>query len=326
MSSIADTASVLGPFALEEVQAAVRALRAGQFKNARPTWRPQDGTRTEPVLLGVDDARATQAAPAPREVRGGSPEWTPAPGERVLAVIGSTGSCGASTVALAVALAAQIPARVLECCSASASGLAAASIAELGLHRSGWRHGRRDQVLIERASGVFAGVDEVPSPTEFSTAAQDGDNAVITVLDIGWEIGQLMATDCWVRDAVARADQVLVVAPATMPGIRRLEGTLELLAEHVAASPDQTCVAVLGPRRKKWPRGLQHAGGPHARRALGNGALVEIPEDRELAISGLDSRPLPRQLLSAASRVHDHVVLVDHQDEHRGEHRQIEGT
>lgn len=296
------------PFALNEVQAAVRALQTGEFRDARPTARltadptARTGTEKPPTQTGRTHHRGADAT-----------SWTPHAGERVIAVIGSSGSSGASTVALAVGLSAEVPVRVIECCSASASGLAAATTAELGLHPSGWRQGRREQVLIERASEVLAGVDEVPAPAPFDPGAEHPTR--LTVLDIGWEVGQLTTTDTWVTDAVASADQVLLVTTATVPGMRRLEGALELLAEHADQTTqagwsvtDRTWVAVLGPRRKKWPRGVEHAGGPHTRRALNSGRVVEIPEDRGLSIHGLDSRPVPRSLLAAAAAAHPHAA------------------
>lgn len=308
------------PFALDEVQAAVRALQAGEFRQARPPGYPAEPA-THPDRIGSDRGQRGFEASS----------WTPEAGERVIAVIGSAGSTGASTVALAIALSADVPARVVECCSASASGLAAASTAELGLHPSGWRQGKRDQVLIERASEVLAGVDEVPAPTPAEHPTQ------LTVLDIGWEIGQLVATDSWVTDALAAADQIVVVTTATIPGMRRLDGTLELLGTQAppqsqrdprahaegTALTDRTWVAVLGPRRKKWPRGIERAaGGPAARRVLAGDRLVEIPEDRALAVHGLDSRPVPPPLLTAAARLHpapgpdqqpaDHDLDLDH--------------
>ncbi len=287
------------PYALEEVQAAVRALQAGEFRDARPTTRPSDPD------AHTAQPRTARRAPAQSE----SADWTPRAGERVLAVIGTSGSSGASTVALAVALSAQQPARVVECCSASASGLAAATTAELGLHPAGWRQGRREQVLIERVCEVLAGVDEVPSPTPAEHTTQ------LTVLDVGWEVGQLTTTDSWVSDAVARADQVLLVSTATVPGMRRLEGALELLVNHAGADvTERTWVAVVGPRRKKWPRGVEGAGGPHARRALNSERVVEIPEDRGLSIHGLDSRPVPPALLTAAAHAH---TAGPHADAHR---------
>jgi hypothetical protein len=208
-----------------------------------------------------------------------------------------------------VALSAEVPARVVECCSASASGLAAATTAELGLHPSGWRQGRREQVLIERVSELLAAVDEVPAPAPFDAETHHATR--LTVLDVGWEVGQVTTTESWIGDAVANADQVLVVSTATVPGMRRLEGALELLDIHAGdGAADRTWVAVLGPRRKKWPRGVEHAGGPHTRRALNSGRVVEIPQDRGLSIHGLDSRPVPPVLLAAAA----HTQAADRDD------------
>lgn len=307
----ADTGSPARPFALEEVQAAVRALQAGEFRDARPTTRPttrSTGSGAHPADPRAAGRAAARTGGGDRHRAADAVDWTLEPGERVVAVIGTSGSSGASTVALAVALSAEVPARVVECCSASASGLAAATDAELGLHPAGWRQGRREQVLIERVCEVLAGVDEVPSPIPAEHTTQ------LTVLDVGWEVGQLTTTDSWVSDAVASADQVLLVSTATVPGMRRLEGALELLVNHAGAHvTDRTWVAVVGPRRKKWPRGVEHAGGPHTRRALNGGRLVEIPEDRGLSIHGLDSRPVPPALLAAAAHAHAaHAHAVDH--------------
>jgi len=223
--------------------------------------------------------------------------WTPAPGEQVLPVLGCAGSAGTTTVALAVALAAGIPARVVECSSVTASGLAAASNAELGLHDSGWRQGKRDQVLLERASDVLVRVDEVPMPAPASDADPSQLDGGLTVLDIGWELGQLLATPSWLNETVRAAPTVIAVTPATVPGLRRLEGALELLgADHVIA-------AVIGPRFKKWPKGVAHSAGLNTRRLLERERFVEIPEDRALAVSGLDSTPLPAHLLAASAHL-----------------------
>ncbi|GAA0978911.1 hypothetical protein ENKNEFLB_01674 [Nocardioides aquaticus] len=302
----AGTGSPARPFALEEVQAAVRALRAGEFRDARPTTR-RTGPGAHPEEPRTAGRAAARTGGGDRHRAADAADWTPQAGERVLAVIGTSGSSGASTVALAVALSAELPARVIECCSASASGLAAATTAELGLHPAGWRLGRREQVLIERVCEVLAGVDEVPTPTPAEHTTQ------LTVLDVGWEVGQLTTTDSWVSDAVASADQVLLVSTSTVPGMRRLEGALELLVNHAGVHiTDRTWVAVVGPRRKKWTRGVEHAGGPHARRALNSGRLVEIPEDRGLSIHGLDSRPVPQALLAAVAHAHAVEQDADH--------------
>ena len=260
------------PVGVDELKRAWNAVSAGEF-------------RTGPGAGKGPRGRGTAAAD----------NWTPAAGEHTIAVIGCAGSVGASTVALAAGLAAASPVRVVECCSVTASGLAAASTAELGLHPTDWRQGKRDHVLLERASEVLAGVDEVPLPTDAEHDTQ------LTILDIGWEAGQLLATDCWLAEAVRAADQVVLVTTATVPGMRRAGVAMDLLAGYW--QPEQITLAVRGPRRKKWPRGLEHAGGPAVRRALVADRCVEVPEDRELAVNGLDSRPVPAPLISAARQL-----------------------
>ena len=49
-----------------------------------------------------------------------------------------------------------------------------------------------------------------------------------------------------------------------------------------ARHPDleRVVVAVRGPRRRKWGRGVEYAAGPLLQRVLAAGALVEIPECR----------------------------------------------
>jgi len=216
-------------------------------------------------------------------------EWEPGPGERVLPVIGCVGSCGASTISLALAGAAAFPARVVECSSVTVSGLVAASTAELGLHESGWTRGTRDGVLLERASNVLVSVEEVPTPSIPDRII------ALTVLDVGWEIGQVLTTPAWLGEQVRGADLVILVTTATVPGLRRLEGALELLAGT------STCAAVIGPKRKKWPRPVGYSAGPLTRALEAAGRLVAVPQDRALAIAGLDATPLPTPLLAAAA-------------------------
>jgi hypothetical protein len=216
-------------------------------------------------------------------------QWEPGQGEQVLPVIGCAGSCGASTISLALAGAAAMPARVVECSSVTASGLAAASTAELGLHESGWTRGTRDGVLLERASNVLVSIQEVPTPS-----VPDRPIAM-TVLDIGWEIGQVLTTPAWLGEQVRSADLVVLVTTATVPGLRRLESALDLLAGT------STCAAVLGPKPKKWPRPVGYSAGPRTRAHAAAGRLIDVPENRALTIAGLDATPLPASLLAAAA-------------------------
>ena len=215
--------------------------------------------------------------------------WEPGPAERVLPVIGCAGSCGATTISLALAGAAAMPARVVECSSVTASGLAAASTAELGLHESGWTRGTRDGILLERASNVLVSVQEVPTPSVPDR------NIALTVLDVGWEIGQVLATPGWLGGQVRGADLVVLATTATVPGLRHLESALDLLAGT------STCAAVIGPKPKKWPRPVGYSAGPRTRALEAAGRLVDVPADRALAITGLDATPLPASLLHAAA-------------------------
>jgi len=207
--------------------------------------------------------------------------------EDVLPVIGCVGQAGASTLALAIATVAS-PARVLECCTATASGLGAAATAELGTTDHAWTVGRRERVWIGRATQVLLGVDEVPVPDDPAV------EVALSVLDIGWEVAHVMASDSWVRDQILDAPAVIAVTTPTIPGLRRLETTLSLL------QASRTQVGVLGAPRRRWPRQLVAAMGPLTAAADAGGRLVTIPPDRQLAVRGLDSAPLPTSLLKAA--------------------------
>jgi hypothetical protein len=255
---------------VDELKRAWSAVQAGRFRTGNRVTRELRELR--------------EPAPPPAGKR-----WEPGPGERVLPVIGCAGSCGASTISLALADAAPLAARVVECSSVTASGLAAASTAELGLHESGWTRGTRDGVLLERASNVLVSVEEVPTPSVPDRII------ALTVLDVGWEIGQVLTTPAWLGEQVRSADLVILVTTATVPGLRRLEGALELLAGT------STCAAVIGPKRKKWPRPVGYSAGPLTRALEASGRLVDVPEDRALAIAGLDATPLPTPLLAAAA-------------------------
>jgi hypothetical protein len=266
---------------VDELKRAWQAVQAGDF---RRTPRPASNAVSRP-------ANRARLVDEPAE------SWTPAPGERVVPVLGAAGSVGTSTVALSLALAAEVPARVVECCSATASGLAAASTAELGLNAAGWRQGRRDRVLLERATGLLTSAEELPEPTP----AEDEDH--LTILDVGWDAAHLATATGWLTAAVRAAPVIVVVTAATVPGFRRLEAALELLEVHTAPAVSQVALAVVGPRRKKWPRGVEHSGGPAVRHMLTTERVVEIPHDRALAMTGLDSRPLPEPLIAAAARL-----------------------
>ena len=292
---------------VEELQRAWAAVQAGDFRPrpAPQTPTPSQLSRTPRTADNPATSRPDHSADHPAHhpahhsvgfdgghpARYGPPLWAPAARERVLPVLGCTGSTGTTTVALAVALAADMPARVVECTSVTTSGLAAASHTELGLNHQGWRQGRRDRVLLERADAALLNPCEVPTPGPAPTA--DAEES-LTVLDGGWDLGQLLAAQCWLHETIRTAPAVIVVAPATVPGLRRLEAALELLGT------DRTLAALLGPRPRKWPTAVTHSAGPRTRQLLEQGRFTAIPRDQRLAVTGLDSTPLPPPLLVAA--------------------------
>ena len=117
----------------------------------------------------------------------------------------------------------------------------------------------------------------------------------MTVVDVAWELGQVLATQSWVADLLRQSPLVVVTATATIPGLRRLEAALAMLAHT-------PCVAaVLGPRRKKWARAVAHSAGPLTTALIRAERLVEVPTDARLSARGLDSAPLPDALLHAAT-------------------------
>ena len=205
---------------------------------------------------------------------------------------------GATTFALALASAANSGARVVECSSATSSGLAAASTAELGVHPSGWAQGTRGEVLLQRTSVALASVHDVPLPPA-------AEKTTLTVLDVGWELGHVLNTPTsWVAAQVRQAAAVVVVTCATVPGLRHLECAL--------ASLDGTApvVAVVGPPRKRWPKAVRHSAGALTRAADSAGRLLVVPHDRRLAVAGLDSTPLPTAVLEAAATALERVDLI----------------
>lgn len=109
---------------LGELQRGWQAVQSGRF---RCTARAEAAARTR------DHAAPTS---------GSASEWYPAEG--VIPVLGAGGGVGTTILTLALASVSTAPARVVECCSAAASGLAAASTAELGATDSGWRRGLRE--------------------------------------------------------------------------------------------------------------------------------------------------------------------------------------
>lgn len=262
---------------VDELKRAWAAVQAGDFRaNTKARAR-----------TGADLYRAGVATTDP---------WQPGATEVVLPVLGCGGATGATTLAVAIATAVGGTARVVGCASVTSSGLAAASTAELGSYESAWLRGTRDQVLLERVTDVLTTADEIPYPSIPDRPVD------LTVLDIGWELGQVLTTPGWIGALVRGAGQLVLTTTATVPGMRRLEGALDLL------DGTRACAAVLGPRRKKWPKSVEHTAGRAARELDHDGLLFEIPQDAALAVDGLTGAALPKPLLCAAHHLVQHLL------------------
>jgi hypothetical protein len=286
---------------VEELQRGWAAIQAGCF-------RP--GRRIPAGAFDLGNSAALTAAPGDGEA------WAPA--EPVVTVVGCAGSSGASTLALAIALAAPSQGRgqrvrVVECAPAIASGLAGASSAELGpAADTGWQRGtRREQfeqtvseVVLERATQTWS------TPLEVALPADPVGSLALTVLDVSWPTRQLLAgADCWLRQHLETTTCLVAVTRATVPGILALEGSLEILARHHQQPGAVTTVAaVLGPRGRRWPKPVAHAAGPLTRALAAAGLLIDVPVDPGLAVAGVGSAPLPRPVLASGAAV---ARLVD---------------
>ena len=258
-----NTATWQRPVSVAELRRAWHAVQDGQFRGRPATLR----TKAEPRASGDPDAT-----------------WTPATGEDVHLVLGCAGQVGASTVALAMAGAVDGPARLVECASLPMSGLVMASDAELGLHPSGWLRGTRGDLAVQRRSD-HGGDHRVPAPME-------ADAPGATVLDAGM-VWPLTRGAGWLATAAQSATHLVVVGRMSVPGLRRLEGCVDLLGVG------RVVAAVVGPARRGWPRSVACTAGPLTRQLLESGRLVCVPEDWRLRMSGITSEDLPRPVLAA---------------------------
>lgn len=221
-----------------------------------------------------------------------SQRWKPA--EPVIAVAGASGRVGASTVALALATAADMPARVVECCSMHLTGFASATTAELGEDDAGWRRGNRGPVVIERASTSFDHPGQLPVPSPTPSA--------LTIVDIGWDLTQIRRADTWLGPVLDEAPLVLATV-ATVPGMRAFDTALRA-ADH----PDAVWCAVVGPPYKKWPRSVRLARTPVIDAVNDRGRLLAIPTINTIAIDGITAQALPDALVSACRPILDQMV------------------
>lgn len=230
--------------------------------------------------MRTDQPRA-QAPAAPAQVR-----WSPVSGERAVLVCGCGGSFGTTTVALALATVAG-RARVVETCGGTASGLAYAASAELGVIDRGWLRGSRDGVLVERRSDAASWPERLPTPAH--------SDAQLTVVDCSWDIATVLTSAGWLGDLARTVESVVLVARATIPGLRALEASAALVGG------DRAIAVTVGANR--WPPPVEQSAGAVVRRLRDEGRIVLVPEVRALAISGLTPDPLPVAITRSAEHL-----------------------
>jgi hypothetical protein len=263
-----------------EIQQAFRALRACE---------PSEVVR----LLDPDQAGATGGASA-AATRMGPPtatepsaqradvSWTRHGGglpERWVGVVAAHAGAGASAVALAIADAAAAVGRIthlIETAHPGRSGLVAAARAELGVDPGGgWRRGSRGLVTVHRRAD-----NEIPTGWPALPGSEDG----LVVVDLG-----LPSPDCVAR-LVAGDGRTVVVYRPTVPGARLAEKLLNSIPGWVTA-------ASVGPGR--WPAEVAAGLGPRLRALRASSALVTVPADRRLEVTGLTSSALPKPVAAA---------------------------
>lgn len=269
----------------------VRAARAAAVPSPHPV----------PVGELIDAWWAVQrgefrrgATPRPQVPQIDASSWRPAPGEVPILVIGCGGSVGASTIALLLALAAP-RSRVVECAPRASSGLAGASTAELGDAHAGWLGGTRGEVRIQRRGDDCESPDALPAPVE-------GVAGGVTVVDCWWEPRQTLTSPGWLGNLARECERVVLVARATVPGMRRLESSLTVLR------PDRCWPVVTGASARRLPRPVGHAMGPQTRQLVRSGRLFCLPDNPVLALSGITTAPLPRSYGPTAARLLEGIL------------------
>jgi hypothetical protein len=262
------TAAAVRGISVEELQAAMTAARDGAF------------------------AAGSGAASTRRLVPADVCDWRPS--GPVVAVLAAHAGAGASTVAVALAdaLASTGAAtRLLDLADPARSCLAAATNAELGVDDSGWHRGRRSRVIIDRLAHTVATAHDIPGPR----VSQDEREWL--VLDLGCPIGELHAASGWLARCLDNAAVLLVCRP-TVPGMRRAEHALDLLADQSLRA-----VAIAAVGAAKWPSAALATCGPRLRAARADGRLISVPFDRHIAVEGVTPDPLSKPLAAAGRRL-----------------------
>jgi hypothetical protein len=196
-----------------------------------------------------------------------------------VSVVAAHPGAGASTVALAIADAAAAAGRatnLVETAHPTRSGLVASANAELGLDASGaWRRGSRGHVTIDRRAG-----NDPPTGWPILTTSDDG----LVVVDLG-----VPTPDSLTRLATSGC-RIVVVCRPTVPGVRMAERLLNSVSGPVI-------VASVG--SGKWPGEVSASLGPRLRALRATNAVVSVPADRRLEVTGPTNSPLPKPIAHA---------------------------
>jgi hypothetical protein len=296
---------------VEELQAAYDAACRGDFAAARRGYVPSAGRYDEPDL-GTTPGLTTSAGIA-GEVEAVLP-WRGDPAERasgavgtesrwpvtgpVVAVLAAHPGAGASTVAVAIAealAAGGTPTRLVELADPARSGLPAAASAELGVDESGWRHGRRGPLQVDRLAEHVGGLCDLAPPRP----GQPGVSECV-VLDLAFPAREVLAAGGWLAQLLAVARLVLVSRP-TVPAVRQAE---QLLADLQRLHP----VLLAAPGRGRWPGAVNASCGPAIRATREAGRVVTVPLDRRLEVYGVTADPLPRPIAAAGRALAAHLM------------------
>jgi len=303
------------------------------------TTRPATSSTAESTISAAGGAHQSAGMPAPtveelerawQALREGRFRRTPvgaaAPRPLVESLVGPMvvvagvhGWAGTSTTALLVGDAAVRRgdhARVVDTAPPARSGFVAAAEAEFGVDETGrWRIGGRGRLGLQRPADPFTGSAGTPAPLPAAPGTA-------TVIDCAWTVHDLLAArdgrlenvdveatesvpEPWVTAALLSSPLVLAVR-ATIPGLRRLEHSLDAIAAYRdPALP--VVVALLGLRRpvhgtttRPLPRSLAVSAGPRTTACVEDRRLVAVPERPAMAEAGLTPAPIPRELHPAA--------------------------
>lgn len=275
-----------------EIQQALRALRA------REPSEPATLAASKQGQVGAAShgggAAPTRTDPFTDAGRGGWPAnmsfVQPAGGlaERWVSVVAAHAGAGASTVALAIADAAAAAGRgahLVETAHPARSGLVAVADAELGVDPSGvWRRGSRGRVTIHRRA-----TSDIPTGWPALAASEDD----LVVIDLASPM-----PDSLTRLFTGGCRTVVVCRP-TVPGVRLTEEVFNAVTGPVI-------VASIGGGR--WPGEVSASLGPRLRALHAGNAIVTVPTDRRLEVTGLTSSPLPKQVAAAGQSL---LGLID---------------